>query len=348
MKKRLLMAMSGGIDSGVSALLLRDQYELVGCTFLTGCSAEKDEQTAHEARQLADNLNITHIVVDVKQLFRKTVINNFIDEYLHGRTPNPCVVCNKAVKFGYLFDVAAREHCDFVATGHYAQIASENGRFFIRKGADTAKDQSYFLWSLPQQSLRQTLFPLGNLTKAQVRQLAAEAGFTKLAQKTESQEICFIPDNNYRQFLEQEVPNFREQFPFGNFVDKNGKVLGQHKGLPNYTIGQRKGLGIALGEPAYVVDIQVDSNEVVLGTKADLLGTSLHLRDVNFMKLPALEQPLDVDLRIRYRSRACKATLFPDNQEIRVLLHEPIDAITPGQSAVFYHGDDLLGGGVII
>ena len=252
--KKVLMAMSGGIDSTVAAMLLQEQgYELIGVTYRTfdnisrGC-LEKEKgccsvDSLFEAKRMAEDMGFEHRILDIRKEFKDRVIANFIDEYLQGRTPNPCVVCNSTIKWGKLIETADEQGCDFIATGHYARIGKQGNRWYLRKGADSSKDQTYFLWTLTQENLARTLFPLGELTKPEVRKIAYDHGYEKLSRKGESQEICFIPDNDYRAFLTEQVENFAEKYGPGYFVDATGKKLGMHKGFPHYTIGQRKGLG---------------------------------------------------------------------------------------------------------
>lgn len=344
------MAMSGGIDSSVAAILLQQQYDLVGVTFRNfdlPCQTDSSEDVVESARQLADKLGFEHHVLDVRQQFRETVVQNFIDEYMRCRTPNPCVMCNPIIKWGELLRFADTMHCELLATGHYAQIACLNDRYFIQKGKDALKDQSYFLWRVKDDYLRRTLFPLGGLTKQEVREIAAEHGFVMLTEKKESEEICFIPDNNYRNFLKEQVPDLDERMRPGKMVDTEGKFLGKHTGLYNYTIGQRKGLGIALGVPAYVVALDAERNRVVIGYKDDLQGKELLLEDIHMMKYPDFEDGQQFDCRIRYRSKGVPAQLYHEGDKVRVVFAEAVESITPGQSTVFYEGDDLVGGGLI-
>ena len=315
------MAMSGGIDSTVAAMLLQDQgYELVGVTYrvydqISQACMEKEKgccsvNAIFEAKHMALQMGFEHHILDIRKDFNDLVIRNFIDEYLQGHTPNPCVLCNSTIKWGKLIAMADELGCDYIATGHYARIGQQDGRYFLRKGVDETKDQTYFLWTLTQENLARTIFPLGELTKPEVRQIALERGYEKLSKKSESQEICFIPDNDYRTFLAENVENFAEQYGPGLFVDTSGKRLGEHRGFPNYTIGQRKGLGIALGHPMFVVDIRPGSNEVVLGTREELQGKTFRAKNVNLMKYASLPDGFDA-LPARQKSIASSLPIKP-------------------------------------
>lgn len=350
--------MSGGIDSTVAAILLQEQgYELVGVTYRTfdniskGCM-EKEKgccsvDSIFEAKRMAQELGFEHHILDIRQEFKDTVITNFIDEYLHGRTPNPCVICNSTIKWGKLIETADELGCRYIATGHYARVGQQDNRWFLRKGVDESKDQTYFLWTLTQDNLSRTMFPLGELTKPEVRKIALEHGYEKLSKKVESQEICFIPENDYRVFLAEHVENYSEKYGAGYFIDTKGDKLGMHKGFPNYTIGQRKGLGIALGHPMFVVAIHPEDNTVVLGTKDELQGKTFYAHDINLMKYAQIPEGFEVTAKIRYRNQGGKASLFPEGNRIRVVFHEEMDSITPGQSAVFYENEDVVCGGII-
>jgi tRNA-uridine 2-sulfurtransferase len=359
-KGRVLVAMSGGIDSSLAAVLLHEQgYEVVGMTMKTwdyASSGGSKKETGccsldsiNDARHVAVNLGFPHYIIDIREEFGDYVIDHFTNEYLEGRTPNPCVLCNTHIKWDALLRRADKLGCDFIATGHYAQVREENGRFVISKGVDEAKDQSYALWGVSQASLARTIFPLGQLTKPQVRQMATDRGFVDLVNKSESYEICFIPDNDYRGFLKRRVPGLEAQVAGGEFVLEDGTVVGHHQGYPFYTVGQRKGLGIALGIPVFVVEIRKETNQVVLGTDQELLRDALWAGQLNMIKYPDLiGRPVEGIARIRYNDKAgTPATMVQEGARMKVLFHQPVFAIAPGQAAVFYQGPDVVGGGWI-
>lgn len=352
MAKKVLLGMSGGIDSTVSAMLLLEQgYEVVGVTFRTydsikeSCLAREKGccsiDSIMEARNNAKKMGFEHHIVDFRDTFEKHVIQNFCDEYMSGRTPNPCVLCNSHIKWGELIRTADELECDYIATGHYARIAEQGGHYYLRKAVDERKDQTYFLWMLTEENLRRTIFPLGGLTKPEVREIARQHGYETLAEKAESQEICFVTDNDYRHFLRDHVADYDQRVRPGNYVSKDGTVLGQHMGYANYTIGQRKGLGVALGKPVFVTQIDAVRNEIVLGDNSDLLQHDVHVKG-GFFRGDA-EQP--VMARIRYRSAVTQASISPDGQSLHFV--EPVWGVTPGQSCVMYQGELLVGGGLI-
>ena len=357
-KKKVLLGMSGGIDSTVSAMLLLEQgYEVVGVTFRTfdsikeSCLAKEkgccSVESIMEAKHNAERMGFEHHIVDFRDTFRRCVIQNFIDEYMAGRTPNPCVLCNSHIKWGELMRVADELGCNYIATGHYARIAERDGHVFLRTAADTHKDQTYFLWMLTEEQLRRTIFPLGDLTKDQVREIARQHGYEKLATKRESQEICFIPNDDYRAFLRANVPNYNERVHAGEYINKDGKVLGSHEGYVNYTIGQRKGLGIALGQRAFVTHIDAAKNQVILGTYDDLYATELKFKPVSENLKPLeLLNPLNspVFAKVRYRSQAVPVKKIDGDC---LTFAAPVWGITPGQSVVLYQDNLVLGGGII-
>jgi tRNA-specific 2-thiouridylase len=350
--------MSGGIDSSVAAMLLEEQgYEIHGLTYRpydaispacmekqTGCCSV---DAIFEAKALANDLGFPHAVLDIRKEFDKTVISDFVKEYLAGRTPNPCVVCNRTIKWGEVIKKADELNCEFIATGHYAQIGEENGRYFLIQGIDDAKDQTYFLWQLSQDDLKRTLFPLGHLTKPEVRQIALQKGYEQISKKRESQEICFIPDNDYRRFIMERVPDIVNNIGEGNYTNKEGKILGKHKGYPFYTVGQRKGLEIALGHPMYVIDIDAKTNTVVLGEREELNKKELWVDNINLMKYATIVGEMEVITKIRYNNKGTLSRISLHGDKIKVEFYESAWAITPGQSAVFMEGMDMVGGGII-
>lgn len=362
-KGKVLVAMSGGIDSTVVALMLHHEgYEVVGITMKTwdyassGGGAKGKKETGccnldsfNDARMAAVQHGFPHFILDIREEFGDFVINNFVDEYIAGRTPNPCVLCNTHIKWRALLKRADAMGCDFIATGHYANIHQhDNGRFFISKGLDDTKDQSYVLWGLQQDLLQRTLLPLGNYHKSQIRKMAEEFGYPELAKKAESYEICFVPDNDYRGFLKRRVDGLEERVAGGWFVDKTGKRLGQHKGYPFYTIGQRKGLDIALGKPAFVTHIDPDTNTVTLGEESDLDRSEMYVAGINWLKYDGVTDGMEAMTKIRYKDKGALANLYnAEGSRIHARFFEDVKGIAPGQSAVFYEGDHVIGGGII-
>lgn len=358
-KGKVLVAMSGGIDSSVAALMLhREGYEVIGITMKTwdyASSGSSKKETGccsldsiNDARALAVENGFPHLILDIREEFGSFIIDNFVDEYLAGRTPNPCVLCNTHIKWEALLKRADQLGCDYIATGHYAKIRLENERYVISKGLDESKDQSYVLWGLKQECLKRTLFPLGNYTKKEIRQMALEAGYEELANKSESYEICFVPDNDYRSFLKHKVPDLAQKVDGGNFVDSTGKVLGKHKGYPFYTIGQRKGLEIAFGHPMFVTEIIAETNTVVIGTIEELEKQQMSVRNFNLIKYASLNESKEFHTKIRYKDKGTLAYVSQNSDILEVLFHSTVSGVAPGQSAVFYEGLDLVGGGFIM
>ncbi len=358
-KGKVLVAMSGGIDSTVAALMLNDQgYEVVGITMKTwdyAASGGSKKETGccnidsfNDARMAAVQHGFPHFILDIRDEFGDFVIENFVEEYLAGRTPNPCVMCNTHIKWRALLKRADALGCDFIATGHYANIHQHtNERFYLSKGLDETKDQSYVLWGLQQDLLSRTLLPLGNFRKTEIRQMALDYGYPELAKKSESYEICFVPDNDYRGFLKRKVEGLEEQVAGGNFVDKSGKILGKHKGYPFYTIGQRKGLDITFGKPVYVTNIIPESNTVVLGDEADLNANDMMVSKINWIKYDGITDGMEAITKIRYKDKGTVSNLYAEGNSVRVRFYEDAKGIAPGQSAVFYEGNDVIGGGII-
>jgi len=335
--------MSGGVDSSVAAALLKEAgYEVTGITMRT----TDDRRAETDAADIAERLGIAHQVIDLREVFREKIIDYFCGEYGRGRTPNPCVLCNRNIKFGAMREEAAKTGAEMFATGHYARIEENSrGRYILKKGRDRNRDQSYFLCRLTQEQLSHTLFPAGEMTKDEVRKKAAELGLPA-ATRPESQEICFIPDNDHAAFVARYAAETGRPGPI---INDEGRTLGRHAGLARYTVGQRKGLGIAAAEPLYVTDIEPASNTVVVGTKEKIYDTELIANNINWIAIEAPGRPIPVKAKIRYRHEEVEATVEPrGDSTVYVKFSLPQAAITPGQTVVFYDGDKMLGGGTIV
>src|SRR6266478_2118068 len=353
-KQRVLLGMSGGVDSSVAGYLLREQgYDVIGVTMKVwpqDCISRAEDkccgpQAIADARGVAHSLGIPHYVIDEADQFERLVIDYFSSEYQAGRTPNPCVMCNEKLKFGNLWSKAAALDCDYIATGHYAIIEHHADHAILRKGLDPRKDQSYFLFSLRQSQLRRALTPLGKMTKPQIREIAHSLGL-KVADKTDSQEICFVPGNDYKAFLRSHLGE--NEFHRGEIYDVDGNFLAEHEGIELFTIGQRKGLPGGSPRPRYVIDLDPETNRVVVGDADDLVVDEFEIDRVNWIALDRSSEVADVTIKIRYSHPGTPATLTPlENGRARIRLREPQRAVTPGQAAVFYDGDLVLGGGWI-
>lgn len=341
MDQRVLVAMSGGVDSSVAALLLlRQGYEVFGATMDTGYG-----DAPNLAKQVCEGLGIPHYVIDVRVPFQEQVVVPFLQSYLCGETPNPCVLCNSRIKFPLFQPLMTELGISYFSTGHYIRIQEQQGRYVLRCATDEQKDQSYFLYGLDQALLCRCIFPLGEINKTQARSLAAAAGLSA-AQRKDSYDICFIPNGDYRELLRESVSDWLCP---GDILDQSGRVVGRHNGVANYTLGQRRGLELALGEPVYVLEIDVKHNRLVVGPKHALMHQHMMVRENNFLPFDTLDQPLRVEVKIRYKAAAQSGTLYPmaEPGKIKVYFDSPQWGVTPGQSAVYYDGDLLIGGGVI-
>ena len=347
--KKILLGMSGGVDSSVSALLLKEKgYDVVGATMeLFAGSSCCNINTYIDAKNVCNQLGIPHFTFNYKDEFKKYVIDDFINCYANCKTPNPCIECNKYMKFGIMYEKAKEMDCEYISTGHYAktEYSEEYGRWVLKKSNAGKKDQSYVLWNIPKDLIEHIVFPLGNFeSKDEIRKIASENNL-KVANKPDSEDICFIPDGNYKKFLEN---NSNLKPKEGNIVDSKGKVLGKHTGLYNYTIGQRKGLGISNPVPLFVLGFNPLKNEVIVGEESELYKKEITVSDINLLLVDEINEWMEVTVKTRYSAKEAKAKIIQDGSNIKVVFDEPQKAITPGQSAVFYIDDIVVGGGKIV
>ena len=352
-KKNIIVGMSGGVDSTVAVYLLQQQgYNVLGVTLQLADHYIKDKSkqsgVIEKAKAVCERFGIEHMVVDRTANFDSCVVNYFADAYFDGNTPNPCIQCNLMLKWESLLKIADERGIKYVATGHYAKVVKEGKHYALYKGADQKKDQSYFLWRLTQDQLARTVFPLGDITKDEIKKIARALDLPQ-SNQAESQDVCFIPDNDYKAFLKEYFPQRLDMISKGKFVDREGKILGEHDGYYRFTIGQRKGLGIAMGKPVYVREIHPDTNTVVIGKAFDMEDIGCTVKELNWMSGKLPEDMTEIQVKVRYRNKGVPAWLSPlENGEYHILFSEPVYAVTPGQSAVFYHGNKVLGGGIIL
>lgn len=344
--------MSGGVDSSVAAYILKEQgYDVIGVTLSQIPHTEETDDneggccsisSVFDAKGVADFLDIPHYVMNFRGVFERRVIDYFIDEYMEGRTPNPCLMCNKRVRFSEFLEKAKGLGADYIATGHYAVVEKEDDRYLLRKSADTRKDQTYFLHQMTQYQLAHTLFPLGKFTKDKVREIGEKIGIVTY-DKPDSEEICFIPDDDHGKFIKERVDDIKA----GDFIDTEGNILGKHKGIVYYTVGQRKGLGLSLGKRVFVKEINPVDNTIVIGDEKDLYNSKLYAEEINLIPFEHLNEPMEVKVKIRYSLNESDATITPHKEGVLVEFKEPQRAITKGQAVVFYSEDVVVGGGII-